>query len=97
VRQKGNDGGSLFLVQDGAFDPSSVLEERASTKGSYDLIIPFLVQDGVLNDAELNEFQVQCFSAPLQPEELAGVRKVVSQKMPQVGVPSIMCLPKKAL
>lgn len=41
-------------------------------------------QDGVLNDAELNEFQVMCFSAPLQPEELAGVKKVVSQKMPQV-------------
>lgn len=43
------------------------------------------LQDGVLNDTELNEFQVQCFSAPLQPEELAGVKKVVAQKMPQVG------------
>ena len=42
------------------------------------------LQDGTLNDAELNEFQVECFSAPLQPEELAGVKKVVSQKMPQV-------------
>ncbi|CAL8465634.1 g5170 [Coccomyxa elongata] len=40
-------------------------------------------KDGTLNDAELNEFQVECFSAPLQPEELAGVKKVVSQKMPQ--------------
>lgn len=28
---------------------------------------------------------MQCFSAPLQPEELAGVKKVVSQKMPQVS------------
>ncbi|EIE18377.1 hypothetical protein COCSUDRAFT_38657 [Coccomyxa subellipsoidea C-169] len=40
-------------------------------------------RDGTLNDAELNDFQVQCFSAPLQPEELAGVKKVVAQKMPQ--------------
>ncbi|BDA51482.1 mitochondrial Rho GTPase 2 [Coccomyxa sp. Obi] len=40
-------------------------------------------KDGTLNDAELNKFQVECFSAPLQPEELAGVKKVVSQKMPQ--------------
>jgi hypothetical protein len=42
-------------------------------------------QDGTLSDAELNAFQVACFSAPLQPEELAGVKKVVSEKMPQVG------------
>lgn len=52
---------------------------------SAPLIFPVGLQDGVLNDRELNEFQVQCFSAPLQPEELAGVKKVVAQKMPQVG------------
>ena len=38
----------------------------------------------MLSDAELNAFQVACFSAPLQPEELAGVKKVVASKMPQV-------------
>ena len=42
------------------------------------------MQDGALSDAELNSFQVNCFSAPLQPEELIGVRKVVSESMPQV-------------
>ena len=43
-----------------------------------------MLQDGALSDAELNAFQVNCFSAPLQPEELSGVRKVVSESMPQV-------------
>ena len=38
----------------------------------------------MLNDAELNAFQVRCFNAPLQPEELMGVKKVVQDKMPQV-------------
>jgi Ras family protein T1 len=39
--------------------------------------------DGVLSDAELNAFQIQCFSAPLQQEELVGVKQVVSEKIPQ--------------
>lgn len=38
--------------------------------------------DGVLSDAELNAFQVQCFSAPLQQEELIGVKQVVAEKIP---------------
>lgn len=44
------------------------------------------MQDGVLSDAELNNFQVHCFAVPLQPEELAGVKAVVSQKLPEVGI-----------
>ena len=48
------------------------------------LILGFRLQDDVLNDAELNAFQVRCFNAPLQPEELMGVKKVVQDKMPQV-------------
>jgi hypothetical protein len=43
-------------------------------------------QDDALDDAELNAFQVRCFNAPLQPEELMGVKKVVQDKMPQVWV-----------
>ncbi len=42
------------------------------------------VQDGVLSDSELNDFQVHCFAVPLQPEELAGVKAVVTQKLPEV-------------
>ena len=38
--------------------------------------------DGALSDAELNAFQVRCFAAPLAPEELAGVKAVVADKMP---------------
>ncbi len=38
-------------------------------------------KDGLLNDKELNEFQVKCFNAPLQPEELAGVKDVVKSRL----------------
>ena len=38
-------------------------------------------KDGLLNDEELNEFQVRCFNAPLQPEELAGVKDVVRSRL----------------
>lgn len=38
-------------------------------------------KDDVLNDSELNEFQVKCFNAPLQPEELTGVKEVVKSRM----------------
>uniref|UniRef100_A0A6M2F500 Mitochondrial Rho GTPase n=1 Tax=Populus davidiana TaxID=266767 RepID=A0A6M2F500_9ROSI len=36
--------------------------------------------DGALNDAELNDFQVKCFDAPLQPAEIVGVRRIVQEK-----------------
>ncbi len=38
-------------------------------------------KDGLLNDKELNEFQVKCFNAPLQPEELSGVKDVVKSRL----------------
>ncbi|KAG0586124.1 hypothetical protein KC19_2G066000 [Ceratodon purpureus] len=38
-------------------------------------------RDGALSDAELNDFQVKCFNAPLQPSEIVGVKKVVSEKL----------------
>ncbi|KAG9152218.1 hypothetical protein Leryth_016396 [Lithospermum erythrorhizon] len=37
--------------------------------------------DGALNDAELNDFQVKCFNAPLQPSEIVGVKRVVKEKL----------------
>lgn len=37
--------------------------------------------DGALSDAELNDFQVRCFNAPLQPAEIVGVKKVVQDKL----------------
>ncbi|CAA6659435.1 unnamed protein product [Spirodela intermedia] len=40
-------------------------------------------RDGALSDAELNDFQVRCFNAPLQPSEIVGVKKVVQEKMPE--------------
>ncbi|GJN22913.1 hypothetical protein PR202_gb10521 [Eleusine coracana subsp. coracana] len=39
--------------------------------------------DGALSDVELNEFQVKCFSAPLQSTEISGVKRVVQDKMPE--------------
>ncbi|XP_057960485.1 mitochondrial Rho GTPase 1-like [Malania oleifera] len=40
-------------------------------------------RDGALSDAELNDFQVKCFNAPLQPTEIEGVKKVVQEKHPE--------------
>ncbi|KAK4492532.1 hypothetical protein RD792_003344 [Penstemon davidsonii] len=39
--------------------------------------------DSALNDEELNEFQVKCFNAPLQPAEIVGVKRVLQEKLPQ--------------
>ncbi|GBB88447.1 hypothetical protein RclHR1_00150043 [Rhizophagus clarus] len=39
-------------------------------------------KDGVLNDDELNEFQRKCFNAPLQQQELEGVKEVVKEHEP---------------
>ncbi|KAL6562515.1 Mitochondrial Rho GTPase 1 [Orobanche gracilis] len=38
-------------------------------------------RDGALSDVELNEFQVKCFNAPLQPSEIEGVKIVVLDKL----------------
>ncbi|WOL03779.1 mitochondrial Rho GTPase 1-like [Canna indica] len=38
-------------------------------------------RDGALSDEELNDFQVRCFNAPLQQSEIAGVKKVVQEKL----------------
>ncbi|KAJ1719719.1 ERMES complex Ca(2+)-binding regulatory GTPase gem1 [Coemansia erecta] len=38
--------------------------------------------DGILNDAELNEFQRQCFNTPLQNRELEGVKEIVKASRP---------------
>ena len=43
------------------------------------------MQDGVLSDGELNDFQVHCFAVPLQPEELSGVKTVVLKGMREVS------------
>ncbi|ORE09753.1 mitochondrial Rho GTPase [Rhizopus microsporus var. microsporus] len=40
-------------------------------------------KDDVLNDDELNEFQRKCFNAPLQPQELEGVKDVVREHEPK--------------
>ncbi|MCH83067.1 mitochondrial-like Rho GTPase 1-like, partial [Trifolium medium] len=39
--------------------------------------------DDALNDAELNDFQVKCFNTPLQSSEIAEVKTVVEQKVPE--------------
>ncbi|KAI3425869.1 hypothetical protein D9Q98_007842 [Chlorella vulgaris] len=50
-------------------------------------------KDGVLNDAELNAFQVLCFNAPLQTEELVGVKQVVAERIEQGIVNNGLSLP----
>ena len=49
------------------------------------------MQDGALDDEELNKFQVKCFNAPLQPPELAGVKEVVGDRIPGVSTVAICC------
>jgi len=36
-------------------------------------------KDGYMNDAELNEFQTLCFNTPLQSQEIAALKKVLSE------------------
>ncbi|KAJ7695672.1 P-loop containing nucleoside triphosphate hydrolase protein [Mycena rosella] len=36
-------------------------------------------KDGILDPAELNEFQRKCFDAPLQAQELEGIRQMVKE------------------
>ncbi|XP_015695223.1 mitochondrial Rho GTPase 1-like [Oryza brachyantha] len=38
-------------------------------------------RDGALSDVELNDFQVKCFNAPLQPAEIAGVKRAIQDKL----------------
>ncbi|KAJ2357797.1 ERMES complex Ca(2+)-binding regulatory GTPase gem1 [Coemansia sp. RSA 2618] len=38
--------------------------------------------DGILNDAELNEFQRKCFNTPLQQRELEGVKEIITASRP---------------
>ena len=40
-------------------------------------------KDGLLDDEELNAFQVICFDAPLQKAELEGVKSVIKQACPE--------------
>ncbi|KAG8850633.1 ERMES complex Ca(2+)-binding regulatory GTPase gem1, partial [Serendipita sp. 411] len=36
-------------------------------------------KNGILDDAELNEFQRKCFDSPLQAQELEGIQEMVRQ------------------
>lgn len=38
--------------------------------------------DGFLDDTELNEFQIRCFNAPLQPQALQDIKNVVTKSLP---------------
>eukprot|EP00898_Chlorokybus_atmophyticus_P002225 jgi/Chlat1/3002/Chrsp2S04718 len=70
----------LFDVQQSALHPACVKAlKRIFTLCDRD-------HDEVLSDAELNEFQMICFDAPLQPDELDGVKRVVAEKMPSGAV-----------
>uniref|UniRef100_A0A0E0N4U1 EF-hand domain-containing protein n=1 Tax=Oryza rufipogon TaxID=4529 RepID=A0A0E0N4U1_ORYRU len=38
-------------------------------------------RDGAFSDVELNDFQVICFNAPLQPNEIIGVKRTIQEKL----------------
>lgn len=45
------------------------------------MLYVLFLQDGALNDEELNKFQFQCFGQPLTGDELASVRQMVAERM----------------
>ena len=57
-----------------------------TSAGTHDDYILCPMQDGALDDEELNRFQVRCFNAPLQPPELQGVKEVVGDRIPGVSI-----------
>ncbi|KAF9669970.1 hypothetical protein SADUNF_Sadunf13G0019900 [Salix dunnii] len=65
---------------------SQTLKPRCVRALKRIFILCDLDRDGALSDAELNEFQVKCFNAPLQPSEIVGVKKVVEEKLPGGGI-----------
>ena len=42
------------------------------------------IQDGVISESELQNFQMSVFSTPLRPEDVSGILKAVGDQMPQV-------------
>ena len=42
------------------------------------------MQDGVISETELQNFQMSVFSTPLRPEDVSGILKAVGDQMPQV-------------
>ncbi|KAI4311124.1 hypothetical protein MLD38_036044 [Melastoma candidum] len=52
-------------------------------------------RDGALSDEELNDFQVKCFSAPLQPSEIVGVKRVVQEKLSKGLAANLIPIPVK--
>ncbi|KAK9050430.1 hypothetical protein SSX86_030600, partial [Deinandra increscens subsp. villosa] len=40
-------------------------------------------RDGALSDAELNDFQIKCFNASLQPSEIVGIKSIVHEIYPK--------------
>ncbi|KDP23523.1 hypothetical protein JCGZ_23356 [Jatropha curcas] len=64
---------------------SQTLKPRCVRALKRIFILCDLDRDGALSDAELNDFQVKCFNAPLQPSEIVGVKRVVEEKLPGGG------------
>lgn len=65
------------------FDPSTqTLKPRCVSALKRIFMLCDVDRDDALDDTELNSFQVRCFNAPLQAEEITGVKKVVRDKMP---------------
>ncbi|WFC95153.1 ERMES complex Ca(2+)-binding regulatory GTPase gem1 [Malassezia brasiliensis] len=47
-------------------------------------------KDGVLNDEELNDFQLLCFNAPLQLQELEGIKHLVMDGEEELSDPPLV-------
>ncbi|KAL8236270.1 hypothetical protein R6Q59_017351 [Mikania micrantha] len=62
---------------------SQTLKPRCIRAMKRIFILSDLDKDSVLNDSELNHFQVKCFNAPLNPNETEDVKRVVRDNLPK--------------
>lgn len=80
----------LFYAQKSAVCPQRVIFDSANgqlTEGCRAALQRIFTLcdkdgDGVLNDRELNDFEVACFGTSLEPQELEGVKNMVRARCP---------------
>ncbi|KAF0918667.1 hypothetical protein E2562_025597 [Oryza meyeriana var. granulata] len=69
----------FYYAQKAVLYPTAPLFDQGT--GSNNTLYEGFEADGALSDVELNDFQVKCFNAPLQPAEITGVKRTVQEKL----------------
>lgn len=66
----------LYSISEGSLKPACITALERIFK------ICDIDNDGILCDQELNDFQIRCFDAPLQPQALQDVKNIVQHNTP---------------